>query len=89
LEAGVRWFVWGGAPEGFWAQIRGVGAYLVAGDSTAPGGYASVLAGYTHIFDSGFVLAGGAGVQYLFYTIDDLGPSGIAPALHTTLGWAF
>ncbi len=89
VEAGLRWFFLGGAPEGWWAQVRGVAAYLTTDTTNDTGGYASVLAGYTHIFDSGFLLAGGAGVQYLFYTIDGLGPSGVAPALHTTLGWAF
>ena len=88
-EVGLRWFVFRDAPEGWWAQVRGVGAYLTTADATAPGGYASVLGGYTHIFGSGLVLSGGLGVQYIHYTIENLGPSLWAPALHTTLGWAF
>ena len=89
-EAGLRWFPKGGAPLGWWAQVRGVGAYLVADtDITDVGGYVSALGGYTACFDDWFILAGGLGVQYLHYTVDGLGTKGIAPAAHTTIGVAF
>ena len=88
-ELGVRWYMLGGAPKGWWALLRGVGAHLYTDDNTALGGYVSGLGGYTWILWDRLVLAAGAGVQYLHYTIDDLGPSGIAPAAHTTVGFAF
>jgi hypothetical protein len=90
LEAGVRAFLRPSAPAGWWAEVRGVGARLWTPDGdTALGGYASALAGYTAIFDSGLVLAGGLGVQYLHYRVAGLGPEGVLPAAHTTLGFAF
>lgn len=89
LEVGVRWFFRPSAPAGWWLQARGVGAYLSGPQSSSPGGYVSALGGYTAIFDGWFVLAGGAGVQYLHYRVDGLGPKGIFPALHTTVGVAF
>lgn len=89
-EAGLRWFPKAGAPLGWWAQVRGVGAYLVADtDVTDVGGYISALGGYTACFDEWFILSGGLGVQYLHYTVDGLGTEGIAPAAHTTIGFAF
>jgi hypothetical protein len=89
LELGVRWFFRPSAPAGWWLQARGVGAYLSGPSSATPGGYVSALGGYTAIFDGWFVLSGGAGVQYLHYRVDGLGPKGIFPALHTTIGVAF
>lgn len=78
------------APDGWWAQVRGVGAYLIAdSDVTDLGGYGSALGGYTAIFDGWFVFSGGLGLQYLDYTVDGLGTSGLAPAAHTTIGFAF
>lgn len=53
------------------------------------GGYGSTLGGYTAIFDGWFVFSGGLGLQYLDYTIDGLGMSGLAPTAHTTIGFAF
>lgn len=89
-EVGLRYFFFGGAPEGWWAQLRGVGAYLIAdSDVTDLGGYGSALGGYTAILDGWFVLSGGLGLQYLDYTVDGLGTSGLAPAAHTTIGFAF
>lgn len=93
VELGARWYFLGTAPRGFWALGRGVMAQLrteVNGvPETAGGGYASVLGGYTFIFGDRFVVSLGAGVQYLQYTIADMGPRGIAPALHTAIGVAF
>lgn len=92
VEAGARWFFRGGpAPAGTWAQVRGVAAYLrtdVGGSASALGGYGSVLVGHTWIFDGRWVLAAGAGVQYLHYTIKGMGPRGVLPAAHTTFGIA-
>ena len=90
LEAGARWYWAGRAPEGGWVLLRGVGAYLTRTDTEAatPGGYGSVLVGTTAIFGDRFVLSGGAGVQYLHYTIDGFGAQGPFPALHTALGVA-
>lgn len=92
-EAGVRWYVLGTSPRGWWGLVRGVAARLsteVDGTTrTAPGGYASVLGGYTWILGDFFVLSAGAGVQYFAYTVADVGLSGVLPALHTTFGFAF
>ncbi len=90
VEAGVRMFLAPTAPAGFWGEVRGVGARLSApGGATAFGGYASVLAGYTRVFDCGLLLAGGLGVQYIHYRVDGMGPRGVLPAAHTTIGFAF
>ena len=97
LEVGVRWFPgWlspaDGTPAGLWTEARGVMARLSTdgdGAETGPGGYGSVLMGYTWIFDGRWVLAAGGGVQYLHYRIDQMGPKGVLPAAHTTLGVAF
>jgi hypothetical protein len=89
VELGVRRFLTGAAPEGVWLEVRGVGARLRAGEDRAFGGYVSALGGITHVFDNGFVLAGGLGVQYLHYTIDGYGQRGVLPAAHTTVGFAF
>lgn len=101
IEAGLRAFVWGRAPRGAWVMARGVLADVVY-DSTIgadpaavmpnpasmPGGYASLLAGYTGIVGPGFTLSGGLGVSYF-----DYGPAygihGFLPAAHTNIGWAF
>lgn len=89
-EAGVRAFLSPTAPEGWWGQVRGVVAHLrTPDDDTATGGYASVLVGYSAIFDGWLVLAGGLGVQYLQYEVAGLGPTGVLPAAHTTAGVAF
>jgi len=89
LEAGVRWFFRGRAPQGTWAQVRGVAARLSTDDNSTIGGYASVLVGHTWILSRRWVLAAGLGVQYLHYTIDGLGVDGVLPAAHTTVGAAF
>lgn len=93
LEAGLRYFFAGTAPEGGWVGVRGVAAYLTAeADDTseaALGGYGSALVGYTWIPMGWLVLSGGAGGQYLHYRIAGLGPKGFFPALHTAVGVAF
>lgn len=90
-EAGVRWFYLGGAPEGWWHQVRGVVAHLDAKDSdaTGVGGYVSTLAGYTWIYEGTLVLSGGLGVQYIDYTLEGKGQKGLFPAAHSTIGVAF
>lgn len=96
-EMGVRVFFRPSAPRGAWAEVRGVMAHLTSYRRTEPdgsrptslGGYVSALGGYTWIWDNGFTLSAGAGVQYLHYTVDGQGPKGLAPALHTTVGFAF
>lgn len=91
-ELGVRVFPWGGAPRGAWGQLRGVLARLHTDDrggATALGGYASVLGGYTWIFQQRWVVALGLGVQYLHYRVAGLGSVGVLPAAHTTVGVAF
>ncbi len=93
VEGGVRWFFTGDAPEGGWVLVRGVAAHLSTDEptsQTAFGGYISALVGYTAILDSGLVLSGGAGAQYLNYRIAGFGPDkGPLIALHTAIGWAF
>jgi len=92
VELGVRWFFHGEAPEGAWAQVRGVLAHVTTDDpveATSAGGYVSALVGYTAILGDVFVLAGGAGVQYLDYGVGGYGVEGVFPALHTALGVAF
>ncbi|MCO4762725.1 MAG: DUF3575 domain-containing protein [Myxococcales bacterium] len=93
VELGVRRFFTGKAPSGLWGQVRGVVALVQSDISTGPqsamGGYGSALVGYTAIFGGRWVLAGGAGVQYLRYTIGNMGVKGVLPAAHTTVGVAF
>lgn len=92
-EAGVRWYMFGTAPDGWWALVRGVGAYLQTDANgarqTAFGWYASALGGHTFILADWFVLSLGLGVQYLHYTVGGLGFDTVAPAAHTTFGVAF
>lgn len=91
LEAGLRWFPGAAAPKGAWLMTRGVAAHLhtPGWEQSTLGGYGSLLAGYTLILGDRWVLAGGAGAQYLHYTIDGMGPKGVFPALHTNVGIAF
>lgn len=89
-EVGVRGFVWGVAPEGAWLMLRGVLAAVTSPEGTAPGGYGSLLAGYTAILGPGLVLSGGLGVSYFSYGPASAGGiHGFIPAAHTTVGWAF
>lgn len=91
VEVGLRYFIKPNAPEGLWLSTRGVIARQSTPiqDAAEPAGYISALAGYTLISKGGFVLSGGAGVQYIHYQIAGLGPKGIFPALHTAIGTAF
>lgn len=92
VEMGVRYFFYGAAPSGLWAQIRGVIARLSTargGGQSGLGGYASALVGYNAIFAGRWVLGGGLGVQYLHYTIAGMGPKRFFVAAHTTVGVAF
>jgi hypothetical protein len=89
-EAGFRYFPWGAAPRGPWAMVRSVGAHLHTTDGSKQqsfGGYSSLLLGGTATVGP-LVLSGGAGLNYLYYTVGDYGPSGPYPALHTNLGIA-
>ncbi len=90
-ESAVRWFWAGEAPKGGWLLARGVIALLHRTDTgdRGPGGYGSILVGYTGILGEHLVLSGGAGGQYLHYTIGGLGAAGFFPALHTAIGVAF
>lgn len=89
VEAGLRWFAFGGAPRGFWGQVRAVAAVAEAAGDRMPVGYASALAGHTWILGDRWVLSAGLGVQYIDYAIDDIGTRGVLPAAHTTFGFAF
>jgi hypothetical protein len=92
VEAGARWFWAGRAPAGGWLSARGVGATLRTTDGSdlrGPGGYGSMLCGYTGIIKDRWVLSGGAGAQYIAYQIGGYGPRGVFPALHTAVGVAF
>lgn len=92
VEVGVRYFWRGDAPRGPWAQVRGVAARLstdATDDDPTLGGYGSVLAGYTFILGPRWVVSLGIGVQYIHYSIGDVGPEGVLPAAHTAVGLAF
>ena len=92
LELGARWFPNKSAPTGMWFQARQVVAYAW---STEPvkqagfAGYTSGILGYTGIVGDWLVLAGGLGVQRLYYTLGDYGVEGWFPAAHTAVGVAF
>lgn len=91
-EVGLRVFPWGRAPSGAWGMVRSTLAYVHTTDGSArarPGGYSSVLVGYSGILAKHFVLSGGVGFNYLYYDIGDYGTSGPFVALHTNLGVAF
>lgn len=87
LEAGVRGFLTGTAPEGMWIMLRMVLAAVTHAGGVEPGGYGSALVGYTAIFGPGFVLSGGLGISYFSYG-PPFGIHGFLPAAHTALGWA-
>lgn len=92
-EVGVRYFFAASAPQGWWAQVRGVGAQVSTDrfgqEESAFGGYVSALGGYTWIFNDLWVVAAGLGVQYIKYQVAGQGPKGVLPAAHTTIGFAF
>ena len=92
VEAGLRGFFTGAAPEGAWVMLRGVGARLRTTDAapeSALGGYTSALVGYTGVLGPGFVLSGGLGASYFDYDVGGYGVNGFGVAAHTNLGWAF
>lgn len=92
VEVGVRWFPHRRAPAGWWVGARAVAAQLSTETpipETATGGYASALGGYTWILGDRWVLALGAGIQYLHYTVGEYGTEGVLPAAHTAVGVAF
>jgi len=71
-------------------MLRGVLAGVVSAQGTSPGGYVSVLGGFTGILGPGLVLSGGLGVSFFSYGPADLGGiHGFVPAAHTAIGWAF
>lgn len=76
--------------EGERLGIAGVLAAVTSSEGTAPGGYTSLLAGYTAILGPGLVLSGGLGVSYFAYgPVSQGGIHGFIPAAHSTIGWAF
>ena len=92
LEAGLRYFLQPSAPEGPWLMGRQVAAWLRTTEGPAaaePGGYSSALIGYTAVLADRLVLSGGAGLNYLYYDIEGMGFSGLAPAADTAVGIAF
>jgi hypothetical protein len=92
VEAGVRWYPAADAPRGPWLLARGVGARLVTTDDPGlaePGGYGSLLAGYTGILADWLVLSGGLGGQLFAYDIGGYGPHGFSVAAHSAVGVAF
>lgn len=99
VELGGRWyFRQKGSPAnpvlyyGPWVLARGVIA-RVSVEEPAPaaalGGYGSLLIGQTFLLRDFWILSGGAGLQFLHYSVDGQGIEGFLPALHTTLGFAF
>ena len=91
LEAGVRWFPGGRAPEGFWLMARGVVAHAWATDSDLKhrAGYGSGLFGHTWIVGEHLVLALGTGVQRIDYGVGGYGLHTWFIAAHTNVGVAF
>jgi len=89
IEVGLRWFFRGGAPAGWWAQVRFVAARVTKDSEAELGGYVSALGGYTWIFGGRWVVAAGLGVQYLHYSVGDIGIKGVAPAAHSAFGISF
>jgi hypothetical protein len=89
VEAGARWFFRGDAPAGWWAGLRGVVAQMSYEGETELGGYVSGLAGYAWIIADRWVLSGALGVSHFWYDIGDVGVSGVLPAAHTGIGYAF
>lgn len=92
-ELAARWFPFGSAPSGLWLSGRTVAAHLWTYDTEeiarSFGGYSSGLVGFTWIPFGWLVLSGGAGVQYIYYDIEDFGRRSFFPALHTAVGIAF
>ncbi|MSQ82641.1 MAG: DUF3575 domain-containing protein [Myxococcales bacterium] len=92
VEAGLRHFFGGQAPKGWWAQTRAVLArtwHTSRDGPTGLGGYASVVAGYSAVFADRWVLAGGLGVNYLYYGVAGARIEGVFPAAHSAVGLAF
>ena len=89
IESAYRYFWRGTAPEGPWLQARGVISYLSSDEDSTPGGYIGGLGGYSWILQDRWVLALGAGLQYIHMTVGDFGTEGILPAAHTAVGAAF
>jgi hypothetical protein len=61
---------------------------VTSAQGVEPGGYGSVLVGYTAILGPGLVLSGGLGISYFAYG-PSFGIHGFLPAAHTNIGWAF
>ena len=92
VEVGVRWLPKGAGLEGPWVMGRTVVARAATTDGSdvqKMAGYTSVLGGYTAILGEHFVLAGGLGLNVLYYDIEGYGTRGLLPAAHTNLGVAF
>jgi hypothetical protein len=98
LTGGLRYFVGSGrAPKGFWVgpQVGLSYVSLTANDTTVAGAAIGVggLLGYTWLFNSGFVVSLGGGVQFTYATAtaDDttVDLTGVGPALRASIGWGF
>jgi hypothetical protein len=97
-DAGLRLFFGGRAPEGGWFSPIGALFYATARSTagerlTATGSMIGALAGYTWIWNSGFVLSLGGGLVYVDLRLDgpgiSAGAQGIVPALRLALGYGF
>jgi hypothetical protein len=98
LLGGVRYFLLESrSPAGLWAgpQVVLGAVSLRSGDTSATGAIFSLggLLGYTWLFDSGFIVSIGGGVQFTYATVAPeqgaLDLRGIGPALRLAIGWSF
>jgi hypothetical protein len=98
LDLGLRFFVVGRAPEGFWFSPNG-GLGFASVDSSLGdaeqtlGWWAGGLAGYTWIFGRSFVLSVGGGANYVDMTARfggvRFGFRGALLAARAAVGWSF
>lgn len=95
--AGARVFSGKQAPNGFWAGPQ-LSIFWISDDSASAVAFdLAALAGYTWIFDGGFALSLGGGVQYIDMKIEantggetrTMGVEGVFPALRLALGFAY
>jgi hypothetical protein len=102
--AGARIFFANAAPKGLWVGPQGTLIYL-SGDFGGSGSVSAIgyslagLIGYTWVWDNGFVLSLGGGIQYVALQLQDstttsgpaetVGVKGVLPALRLSLGYAF
>lgn len=95
LSGGIRYFLSGSAPEGFFLSPGLSASYVAAseGDASAVGYSVSAIGGYTWIFGDVFDLSLGLGAQYTKSEVKlgdtTIGYSGTLPAARLALGAAF